>query len=97
MLAFLLFLYLTHNKLTTKKSLLCYLFFFLEIRLITLPRIHNLNKKEIWMVFITVVFLKMPMEQAESLKKVKIALSQQVNDFEGPSGRKKWGKDKVTH
>ena len=23
--------------------------------------------------------------------------SQQVNDFEGPSGRKKWGKDKVTH
>ena len=36
------------------------------------------------------------MEQTGSLKKVKIALSQQVNDFEGPSGSKKWGKDKVT-
>ena len=39
----------------------------------------------------------MPMEQTGSLKKVKIALSQQVNDIEGPNGRKKWGKDKVTH
>ena len=91
MFAFLLFLYLTNNKLTTEKSLLSYVFFFVEIRLITLPRIHHLNKKKVWIVYITVVFLKMPMGQTGSLQKVKIALSQQVNAFDGPSLRKKIG------
>ena len=33
----------------------------------------------------------MPMEQTGSLQKVKIALSQQVNAFDGPSLRKKIG------